>query len=53
VLHDEEANGAFLSVLRAELAPRIALHELPCTINDPVFASGMAHTVLRELGAVK
>lgn len=51
VLHDEEANGAFLAVLRAELAPRIALHELECTINDPVFAAGMAQMVLRELGA--
>lgn len=50
ILHDEEANQAFLAVLRAELASKISLHELACTINDPVFATGMAQMVLTQLG---
>lgn len=50
VLHDQEANMEFLTVLRAQLAPGIVLREFPCTINDPVFAEAMAHIVLTELG---
>jgi uncharacterized protein (UPF0261 family) len=51
VLHDEEADAAFLAVLREELAPEVVLHEFGCTINDPEFSSGMAQLVLEALGA--
>jgi uncharacterized protein (UPF0261 family) len=49
VLHDKEANMAFLAVLRAQLAPAITLREFACTINEPVFATAMAQMVLRQL----
>jgi uncharacterized protein (UPF0261 family) len=49
VLHDPEANAAFTRVLHAELDPRIELHEIDTTINDPQFATAAAEALLAAL----
>lgn len=50
VLHDPAANEAFTSTLRARLAAHVPLREMDVTINDPVFASTAAQTLLELLG---
>jgi uncharacterized protein (UPF0261 family) len=49
VLHDPEANAAFIRVLRAELAARVDFRELDMTINDPRFAVAAADALIEAL----
>ncbi|WP_046469844.1 Tm-1-like ATP-binding domain-containing protein [Allosalinactinospora lopnorensis] len=49
VLHDPAANEAFTRTLRARLSSRVVLRELETTINDPVFATTAAETLLELL----
>jgi uncharacterized protein (UPF0261 family) len=42
VFHDQEADRALLDALRAELDPRVEVHELELDVNDPEFAVAMA-----------
>jgi len=42
VFHDPEADRALLAALRAELDPRVEVHEIDADINDPRFAEAMA-----------
>ncbi|MBB4934926.1 uncharacterized protein (UPF0261 family) [Lipingzhangella halophila] len=49
VLHDPAANSAFTKTLRTRLAPHVVLRELDTTINDPVFATTAAETLLELL----
>jgi uncharacterized protein (UPF0261 family) len=44
--HWPEADAALFQSIRAHLRAGIELHELDCTINDPVFASAMATRLL-------
>jgi Uncharacterised protein family (UPF0261) len=50
VLHDPEANADFVKTLRERLDPRVRLHEVDLTINDPAFAELAADTILELLG---
>lgn len=50
ILHDPLANAAFVAELRRALPTRVLLRELDRTINDPVFASLAAETLLDFLG---
>ncbi|MQA11553.1 MAG: UPF0261 family protein [Pseudonocardiaceae bacterium] len=50
VLHDPAANDAFSTTLRARLSPRMRLDELDVTINDPVFGTTAARTLLEMMG---
>jgi uncharacterized protein (UPF0261 family) len=47
--HWPEADAALFQSIRAHLRSGIELHELDCTINDPVFASAMATRLLEML----
>ncbi len=49
VLHDPVANDAFTRTLRARLASKVVLRELETTINDPVFATTAAETLMELL----
>jgi uncharacterized protein (UPF0261 family) len=44
--HWPEADAALFQSIRAHLRPGIELHELDCTINDPVFAAATATRLL-------
>jgi uncharacterized protein (UPF0261 family) len=50
VLHDPEANADFVMTMRERLDPRVRLHEVDLTINDPAFAELAADTILELLG---
>ncbi|MCC7045011.1 MAG: Tm-1-like ATP-binding domain-containing protein [Acidobacteria bacterium] len=47
--HWPEADAALFQSIRSHLRSGIELHELDCTINDPVFASAMATRLLEML----
>ncbi|GAA4431596.1 Tm-1-like ATP-binding domain-containing protein [Georgenia halophila] len=51
VLHDPDANQAFVDVLERELDPRVRLELHDTTINDPAFASAAASTLLELMPA--
>jgi uncharacterized protein (UPF0261 family) len=50
VLHDPQANAAYVAQLRDGLAGHIGYRELDLTINDPRFGAEAADTMLRLLG---
>lgn len=50
VLQDPPANARFVTELRGHLDDRVAVHELPVTINDPRFGVRAADTLLEMLG---
>ncbi|WP_247301016.1 Tm-1-like ATP-binding domain-containing protein [Bradyrhizobium sp. 179] len=45
-----EADRAWLDALKDNLAPKIAVRELNCHINDPEFAEVAASWILKQLG---
>lgn len=47
--HDSEADRALYSALKTQLDPRIAVRELDCAINDPLFADACADLLLAAL----
>jgi len=47
--HDAAADAALYSALKSGLRPDIAVQELDCTINDPVFAEACAQALLQHL----
>ncbi|QYN32737.1 Tm-1-like ATP-binding domain-containing protein [Pseudonocardia sp. DSM 110487] len=49
ILHDPEANAAFVARLRADLAPHVEYGELDLSINDPRLAVEAADALLRHL----
>jgi uncharacterized protein (UPF0261 family) len=49
ILHDPAANAAFVTRLRAELAPHVEYREMDLPINDPRFAAAAADALLRHL----
>jgi len=51
ILHDPEANAAFVARLRGDLAPHVEYRELDLSINDPRFAVEAAEALLRHLAA--
>jgi uncharacterized protein (UPF0261 family) len=48
-LHDPAANAEFVAELRGALADHVRLQEIPATINDPLFATRAADTLLEFL----
>jgi uncharacterized protein (UPF0261 family) len=44
--HDPVADSALFSAIKTHLRPDVAVVELDCTINDPLFARGCAETLL-------
>jgi uncharacterized protein (UPF0261 family) len=49
VFYDPEANAAWLSGLRSTLPSSVAVREISCHINDPVFARAAVGWVLKNL----
>ncbi|MBX3748062.1 MAG: Tm-1-like ATP-binding domain-containing protein [Verrucomicrobiae bacterium] len=47
--HDPEADRALYGTLKTHLDPRIAVRELDCAINDPLFADTCADLLLAAL----
>jgi uncharacterized protein (UPF0261 family) len=47
--YDPDADAALFEAIRSRLSPRIALRELDCTINDPIFARACAEALLGHL----
>jgi uncharacterized protein (UPF0261 family) len=50
MLHDLEANAAFVKTLREQLDRQVRLLEVDLTINDPSFAELAVDMVLELLG---
>jgi uncharacterized protein (UPF0261 family) len=48
--HDPAADAALYSAIKSNLRPDIAVKELDCAINNPMFAEACARTLLNELG---
>lgn len=48
--HDPEADAALYTSLKGALRPDIAVRELDCAINEPIFAETCAAELLRMLG---
>lgn len=53
VLHDPEANAAFVAELRRTLSPKVMRRELDCTINERSFGTTAAETLLGTLGPAR
>jgi uncharacterized protein (UPF0261 family) len=49
ILHDPEANAAFVETLKQRLDSRVPVREVDATINDPTFADLAAGTMLELL----
>jgi uncharacterized protein (UPF0261 family) len=47
--HDAEADAALFGALKQNLRPDIAVREIDCEINDPVFAEACAQELLKNI----
>ena len=51
--HSPEADAALFGAIKEHLDPKVALIEMECEINDPVFALACANALLKSLNARK